>query len=217
MLRLYDPRTGQVDELPAGRMLRVHVAEPRPRLHVLADVIRRLVERRRGRVLITASAGPDLLALNVPPPEPGAPAGADLQMGGGTGRMLPVGPATGEQAPSAVADQGFDPLALRLAVLRRPYREPLALDRPAIEAAHHELLHWRARVARWAESPSKPMCAAYVAEALDALDADLGTPGALAVLRRLDEDAEIPPGSKFETFSYLEMVLALDLVRDIGR
>lgn len=218
MLRLYDPRTGQIAELAAGRVLRVHVAGPQPRLHVLADVIRRLADRHRHRVIVTAAADPDLLVLNVPPPEPGDPAGADLRVGeAGQGRALPAGPSTGEQEPARVAEQGLDPLSVRLAALRRPYREPLALDRPALEAADHELRHWRAQVATWAESPSKPMCAAYVTEALTSLDEDLDTPGALAVLRRLDEDTEIPPGSKFETFSSLDMVLALDLVRDIGR
>jgi hypothetical protein len=216
MLRLYDTRTGQVDELSPGRVLRVHVSGPQPRLHVLADVIRRLVERHRGWALITASSDRDLTALNIPPAEPDGPSGADLLIGDGMGsaRSLSVGPSTAEPMPTAA---GLDPLCVRLAALLQPYREPLQLDRGALEAADGELRHWRAQVARWAESASKPMCAEYVAQALDALDDDLNVPGALLVLRRLAADPEIPPGSKFETFSFLDMVFALDLVRDIGR
>jgi hypothetical protein len=223
MLRLYDPQTGQVDELPPGRALRVHVDGPQPRLHVLADVIRRAAERHRRWVQITVSGTAedrDLTALNIPPADQGDPSGADLRIGEAAAacpdRRLAVGPSTGESEPARIAERGLDPLSVRLAALRRRYREPLELDRPALEDADHELRHWRARVAGWAESPSKPICAEYAAQALDAFDDDLNTPGALEVLRRLDDDAEVPPGSKFETFSFLDMVFALDLVRDIG-
>jgi cysteinyl-tRNA synthetase len=61
------------------------------------------------------------------------------------------------------------------------------------------------------------MCAQYVADFLDAFDDDLDTPAALRVLRALEQDTEIPPGAKFETFVYADQLLGLDLARDIGR
>src|SRR5262249_14351115 len=75
----------------------------------------------------------------------------------------------------------------------------------------------RDRVAEWADSPSKPMCAEYTATITGALDDDLDTPAALRALRELEKDGEIPAGSKFETFAHADQVLALDLARDIGR
>ena len=76
---------------------------------------------------------------------------------------------------------------------------------------------WRERVAEWANSPSKPMCAQFTADIADAFDDDLDTPAALRALRGLEKDAEIPPGSKFETFAHADALLGLDLARDVGR
>lgn len=57
----------------------------------------------------------------------------------------------------------------------------------------------------------------YVAEAEAALANDLDSPTALAVLDRLIADPDVQPGAKLETVIHLDMLLALDLVRDIGR
>ena len=57
----------------------------------------------------------------------------------------------------------------------------------------------------------------YVAEADSALCDDLNVPRALRVLRQLAADPTVPPGAKFESFLHLDLTLALDLVRDIGR
>jgi len=69
----------------------------------------------------------------------------------------------------------------------------------------------------WALSPSRPMCAEYVADFLGALDADLDIPSALRSLAGLAGDQEIPDGAKFEAFAYLDRFLGLDLARDVGR
>jgi hypothetical protein len=39
----------------------------------------------------------------------------------------------------------------------------------------------------------------------------------LSALDRLAADPKIPPGSKLETFIHIDLILALDLVREIGR
>jgi cysteinyl-tRNA synthetase len=113
--------------------------------------------------------------------------------------------------------RGLDPLALRLAFLDHRYRQQLNLTWAVLEAADRTVRRWRARVAEWARSPSKPMCAEYVSDFAAAFDNDLDTPGALRVLRNLEKDGEIPPGAKFETFAHADHLLGLDLARDIGR
>src|SRR5262245_37371190 len=73
MLRLYDPRSGSLEEPPAGRPLRVHVHGPSPRAHVTADLLRRVAERR-GPLAVLISRddivlGWDEAELNIPPAE----------------------------------------------------------------------------------------------------------------------------------------------------
>ena len=40
---------------------------------------------------------------------------------------------------------------------------------------------------------------------------------ALGALHALEQDGEVAPGAKFETFAQADQLLALDLARDIGR
>ncbi len=131
----------------------------------------------------------------------GAPAGAD-------GPVVEL---------SGLAGRGLDPLALRLAFLGRPYRQPLDLTWDDLTTADQALRHWRALVAQWACSPSKPMCSQVTSQIAAAFDDDLDTPAALGALRALAQDPQIPPGAKFETFAYTDQLLGLDLARDVGR
>ncbi|MDF5754638.1 cysteine--tRNA ligase [Spongiactinospora sp. TRM90649] len=118
---------------------------------------------------------------------------------------------------SDVTAAGLDPLAVRLALLEHRYRHQLNLTWDTLRAADRTLRRWRARVAEWAESPSRPMSAGHVERAQAALDDDLDTPLALRVLRELERDDAEPPGAKFEAFLHLDHILALDLSSDIGR
>lgn len=118
---------------------------------------------------------------------------------------------------SDVVDRGLDPLALRLAFLEHHYRQQMNLTWDSITAADRTLSRWRGRVADWAESPSAPMCADYVAEAHDAFDDDLDTARALQMLRRVEKDDVIPAGAKFEMFAHFDRLLGLDLARDVGK
>ena len=86
-----------------------------------------------------------------------------------------------------------------------------------LTAADGTLRRWRDLVADWADEPSKPMCADYWSAFTNALDDDLDTPAALRTLRELARDAQIPAGSKFETFAAADRVLGLDLVSLVGR
>jgi cysteinyl-tRNA synthetase len=116
-----------------------------------------------------------------------------------------------------VVARGHDPLAVRLAFLGSRYRTQVDLGWEEIAAADHTLRRWRERVATWAESPSKTMCAEHVGKVQAAFDHDLDTPAALQVLRAIERDAELPDGSKFEMFAHLDGLFGLDLVRDVGR
>ncbi len=118
---------------------------------------------------------------------------------------------------SDVVDRGYDPLALRLAFLSSRYRQQANLSWDAIAGADRTLSRWRAAVASWAESPSKPMCADYSTGILDAFEDDLDTPRALQLLRQLEKEPSLPDGSKFETFAWADALLGLDLVRQVGQ
>jgi cysteinyl-tRNA synthetase len=118
---------------------------------------------------------------------------------------------------SDLAERGLDPLALRLAFLEHRYRQQMNLTWEVLNAADRTLRRWRELVAEWAGSPSKPMCAQVTEQITAAFDDDLDTPAALRALRRLEQDPQIPPGSKFESFAHADQLLGLDLARDIGR
>jgi cysteinyl-tRNA synthetase len=60
------------------------------------------------------------------------------------------------------------------------------------------------------------MCADYSEEIREAFEDDLDTPRAVQALRKL-EKAELPAGSKLETFLWADHYLGLDLARDIGK
>jgi hypothetical protein len=141
------------------------------------------------------------------------------------GPVMFTGSDAGSRAPneepvvslSALADHGLDPLAMRLALASRQHGEQADLTWDALADADQTLRRWRGLVAEWAESPSKPMCAEVTAQVAAAFDADLDTPAALRALRGLEQDPQIPPGAKFESFLHADQLLALDLPREIGR
>ncbi|MEV4256718.1 hypothetical protein AB0J52_26435 [Spirillospora sp. NPDC049652] len=218
MLRLHDPRTGRLEDLPRAEVLRVHVLEGTDlRGLVVADLLRRLADRRGRRVLLSGDVNDggqeDVAEYGVAPLYPDAPTKADLYVAPRAHETdawtLVVPPAAGAARPS----EG-DPLAVRLAYLSAHYREPLDLD---VEAAASRLRAWRAGVAEWANAPGRPMHRPSATEAETALTDDLDTPAALAVLDRVASDASIAPGAKLETFVHLDLLLGLNVVADIGR
>lgn len=118
---------------------------------------------------------------------------------------------------SDVTARGLDPLALRLAFLEHRYRQQMNLTWDSITAANTTLARWRTKVAEWATEPSAAMPEATVAELVAAVNEDLDTPRVLLTLRKLEKDETVAAGAKFETFAYIDRVLALDLVRDVGK
>ena len=122
----------------------------------------------------------------------------------------------GAAAGGLVAGHRGDPLAFRLALMSFPNERPAVLTGGGLSHADETLADWRQQVARWAESPSRPM-PTPIAEAAGAAFSDLDTAAALAMLGGLATDASVPSGAKFETFVYSDRILGLDLARDIGR
>jgi hypothetical protein len=114
------------------------------------------------------------------------------------------------------AGHASDALAVRLALMSFPYHQPADLTEGVLARAGEALVHWRHRVADWAESPSRPIPAG-IAETLEADFSSLDTVLALALLRGLAPDASVPAGAKFEAFVYADRILGLDLARDVGR
>jgi cysteinyl-tRNA synthetase len=116
-----------------------------------------------------------------------------------------------------LTERGLDPLALRLAYLGNRYRTQINLTWDELGAADRTLGRWRGRVRDWAEAPSQPMDPAYAARFRDAVAEDLDTPAALQVLREVERDTSLADGAKFELFAHVDRVLAVDLVRDVGK
>jgi cysteinyl-tRNA synthetase len=118
---------------------------------------------------------------------------------------------------SDVEAAGLDPLAVRLAFLEHRYRQQMNLTWDTLRAADRTLRRWRRRVAEWAESPSRPIARERADQVQRAFDDDLDTPRALRLLRDLERDESVPPGSRFETFLHFDHLLGLDLSVDIGK
>jgi cysteinyl-tRNA synthetase len=118
---------------------------------------------------------------------------------------------------SDLVERGHDPLALRLAFLSSRYRQQANLSWDAIAAADKTLSRWRSLVAAWAEERSAPIARPYRAEVMAAFDDDLDTPRALQVLRRLEKDEAVAPGSRFETFAWADQLFGLELTRTVGQ
>jgi len=121
----------------------------------------------------------------------------------------------GEAADPLTADE-HDQLAVRLALMAFPYYQPADLTDGVVADARETVRDWRRRVARWAESPSKPV-PAHLAETIRAAFGDLDTPSAVALLHDVAHDDSVPAGAKFETFVYVDRVLGLDLPSEIGK
>ncbi len=247
MLSLLDPSVGTVTPVvPARpRQLRTYTASLAPgppgpgelRSYVLADVVRRVGERHSLLVSAWHAAGAGTTeggalaaswaALNVHPLEPvlDLPAALDLGIGSRPAQAdvrwlqpAPARPADGAaMSLTALSGSGLDPLALRLVFLQQHYGETVELTWAGLAAADQTVREWRALVADWANSPSEPMAARYTADITGAFDNDLDTPAALRLVAALAADSRVPPGSKFESFVWIDHLRGLDLARDIGR
>jgi hypothetical protein len=117
-------------------------------------------------------------------------------------------------------DVGEEPLAVRMKLMRHRYGEAVGdsgdIDGADLDGEMGTLARWRELVAGWARSPSRPMSRRYADAITAAFAGDLDTAAALREMDALAADADEPDGVKFETFAAADMLLGLDLARDIG-
>jgi hypothetical protein len=113
-------------------------------------------------------------------------------------------------------EAGEEPLSVRLMLMARGYGAAAGYGTD-LDGAAKTLERWRELVARWARSPSGPPSRRYGAAVTAALAADLDTAAALREIAALADDPGEPDGVKFETFAAADMLLGLDLARDVGR
>ncbi|MFI2435183.1 hypothetical protein [Streptomyces sp. NPDC018693] len=109
-----------------------------------------------------------------------------------------------------------DPAVLRLALLSHPRSTPVRLDAAVLGEARDTLVRWRKAVATWARQPSRPVPEEVRGRLRAAWEDDLDVPEVLRVLRWVEQNPEVAPGARFETYAYADRLLGLDLTRDLG-
>ncbi len=107
-----------------------------------------------------------------------------------------------------IKERGFDPLSLRYLVLTAHYRDKLNFTWESLQAAQNALNNIRETVRGWDEP--KIGCAEFEAQFAEALNNDLNTPQALAVMWNLFK-SDYPTSAKAESILKMDKVLGLKL------
>jgi cysteinyl-tRNA synthetase len=108
-----------------------------------------------------------------------------------------------------LSEKGFDPLALRFCLLENRYRSQMDLTWDSIAAANATLKRWRKSGFGKATKfqPDQVI--------IKALNNDLDTPRVMQRLRDVEKDANLSDAEKAEVFTFADLVLALDLGREL--
>ncbi|MGW2248607.1 hypothetical protein ACWCXH_00170 [Kitasatospora sp. NPDC001660] len=174
--------------------------------------------RTRREADTSDQAEADLAVTSRPHAHPGPSAAAALLVTGPVAaEPANAGPDLSAAPPAPALPPEGDPLALRLVLLEHAVTAPVRLTADALADAAERLVRWRGLVADLACMPSGPPEADMVRASFDGLDEDLDARVALRALDALETRADLPPGTRFETFVRLDQILALELGRDIGR
>ncbi len=110
--------------------------------------------------------------------------------------------------------KGYDPLAYRYLTLTAHYRSKLNFTFEALDASSNALRKLRDALRSW-ESPAVG-CAEFEARFLEAVNDDLNTPKALAIVWEL-VDSAYPTSAKARTVLWMDRVLGLRLDEVIGK
>lgn len=151
------------------------------------------------------------------------PSGAELSIPGGSSmsHLVQVGATAPAGSGGGLARSGlpedYDPLVLRLALLRFSPSEYATLTTARLHRAEETLQRWRFKVAGWANMPPAAMPREPADAMREALSTDLDTGTVLKLLHHMEVDLQLPSGSKFVTFMYLDQVLGLDLRHLVGK
>ncbi|MEN9325520.1 MAG: hypothetical protein RL414_1274 [Actinomycetota bacterium] len=109
-----------------------------------------------------------------------------------------------------VVENGFDPLALRLAFMESRYRKQMDLSWNSIKAADTTIKRWRLKISQWAHAEVE------VADEINSLMAlirkDLDMPRALVKLRSIERDESIPQEKRRAIFVEIDRILGLSLI-----
>lgn len=86
-----------------------------------------------------------------------------------------------------------------------------------LERSQRIVGRWRDCIDEWSRHPSRPIPSTWHTAAVTALDDDLDMSRLVAMMHELDKAEVVEPGAKFEAFAYVNRVLAVDLMRNLGR
>jgi hypothetical protein len=247
MLRVRDPVSGAITSLGAiaGEIVRVGFVLASDadeltctRVLVIGDLLCRILEDLHSTQVLTAVIADDrtkvdrLLrsGLMVRPvcdvfcDQPGAETGLSkpldlLVTGGGRDHETALRRPTLAVAPARCVAQDWpaEPTTLRFALAKVPYAWPLDVTDSLLERCERVVESWRDRVAQWSRHASCPIPSNWRGAAIAALDDDLDVARLVAMMHELDRTGVVEPGAKFEAFAYLDRVLAVDLMRNLGR
>ncbi|HYB35741.1 MAG TPA: hypothetical protein VEF72_08160 [Mycobacterium sp.] len=126
-------------------------------------------------------------------------------------------PPTLAVAPVRTAVPYPDPVTVRFALANANHRRQLDLTSSMLERSQALLYRWRDRVEQWSHHPSQPIPASWRAAVIAAFDDDLDVARVAAMMSELEDAEDIEPGAKFEAFTYVDRVLAVDLGRHLGQ
>lgn len=112
-------------------------------------------------------------------------------------------------------DKGFDPLAYRYFTLQAHYRSKLNFSTEALTAAQNALRKLQSEVRDW-DAPGVGS-ASHEERFLAAVNADVNTPQALAVVWDLVNDASMPSSTRAASLLKFDKVLGLGLEDSIGK
>lgn len=111
----------------------------------------------------------------------------------------------------AVAERGFNPLALRYLFLTAHYRSTMNFTWAALEAAQHALDKLYNELSTW-ESPEKTGCVEYEKKFQDLINDDLNLPKAVALMWSLVKDQQLPTAAKMTTILKMDEIFGFRLV-----
>ena len=133
--------------------------------------------------------------------------------------QLPTRPSTITVAPvhAMVPYPGADPTTTRFALTSINHKYRLQLTSPVLEHSHTVLGRWRSQIALWSQQPGHPIPPAWREAVIAAFNDDLDVARVVSLMGELDDDECVEPGAKFEAFTYVDRVLAIDLGRGLGR
>ncbi|MBI2019703.1 cysteine--tRNA ligase [Candidatus Daviesbacteria bacterium] len=113
-----------------------------------------------------------------------------------------------------ITQKGFDPLALRYLFLTAHYRDKLNFTWESLQAAQNALNNLREIIRDWEEP--KVGCAEFEKNFMEAVNNDLNTPQALAIMWDMVK-SDNPTSAKAKTLFQMDQILGLKLDEYVGK